>query len=468
MRHAAIDITEAQFPETLQVDNASWRLRYRFEPGHLLDGVTVTVPLHLLNTLSDTPWDWLVPGMVRDKVSAYLKALPKNLRRNLFPLPEQVTSFLTHADSARPFNEALADFVRQRAGEAVSPAVWDGADIPAHLKMNFRVIDDAGREMASGRDLAALKAQLGEAAQLTFGSVGKETTGIERDGLRTWDFGDLPAEIAFTKAGRKLTGYPALVDETESVAIRLFDVKTAADSAMRMGVTRLMRLALKEQMKQLEKNLKGFDQAAMQLRSVASVDDLRADVIAAICDRAFIGDDETPRTQKAFEAQLKRARTRLPAVSEGAIRLLTSIGADYHQISLTLNAAKGLLAKPAADIRDQLKYMILKGFFSSTPWAQLTHLPRYLQAMQRRLEKYPRDPARDARHTQSLIEWRQRYVDLLEKQMRAGAIDPRLLEVRWQLEELRVSLFAQELKTPYPISYKRLEKFWSGLVQGTK
>ncbi len=471
MRHAAHDITEEQFPETLRVDEGNnWKLRYRFEPGHALDGVSVTVPLHLLNTLSDTPFDWLVPGMVRDKVTAYLKALPKGLRRNLFPLPEQVTAFLSGADNSRAFLEALADFVRARAAlhanEPVAPSVWDGADIPAHLKMNFRVIDDAGREMASGRGLAALKTQLGEAAQLTFGASAKADSvvgGIERDGIRTWDFGDLPAQIAFTRSGRKLTGYPALVDESESVAIRLFDVKSAADAAMRAGVTRLTRLTLKEQIKQLEKSLKGLDQASMQLRAVTSADDMRTDVLAAICDRAFIGEDEVPRTQKEFEAQLKRARTRLPAVSEGALRLFGSIAAEFHQVSLNLNTAKGPLSRPAADIRAQLQRLIYKGFFAATPWVQLTHLTRYLQAMQRRLEKYPRDPTRDDRHTQSLVEWQQRYQELLEKQVRAGAVDPRVLEARWQLEELRVSLFAQELKTPYPISYKRLEKIWSGL-----
>ena len=460
MRHSAIDITEAQFPETLRVNDTTYKLRYRFEPGHPLDGVTLTVPLHLLNTLEETPFDWLAPGMIRDKVGAYLKVLPKNLRRNLFPLPEQVTAFLTAGNTRQPFVEALANFVRQRAGQPVLPGVWDGADIPQHLRMNFRVIDDAGREMASGRDLAALKAQLGQAAQLTFSKV---ETGIERDNLKVWDCGDLPEQIAFTRNGRKLTGYPALVDERESVAIRLFDVKQAADEAMRPGVIRLMRLALKEQMKQLEKNLRGFDQAAMQLRGVMNVDDLREDVIAAITDRAFIGDDALPRTQKEFEAQLKRARTRLPAVSEGACRLLGAIGVEHHQLSLALGAAKGVLARPASDAKNCIKLLIYKGFFKLTPWEQLAHLPRYLQAMQRRLEKYPRDPARDARHAASIGEWWQRYQDALEKQTKAGAVDERLREFRWQLEELRVSLYAQELKTPYPVSYKRIEKFWNGM-----
>ena len=466
MRHAAMEITEAQFPETLHAGDVSYKLRYRFEPGHPLDGVSLTVPLHLLNTLEETPFDWLVPGLIRDKAAAYLKALPKALRRNLFPLPEQVTAFLTGCDAHKPFTAALADFVRKRAGQPVATDVWDGADIPAHLKMNFRVIDDAGREMAGGRDLPALKAQLGQAAQLTFGDVGKTETGIERDNIRTWDCGDLPEQIAFSRSGRKLTGYPALVDEGDSVAIRLFDVKQAADAAMRLGVTRLMRLTLKEQMKQLEKNLRGFDQVAMQLRAIAGVDDLREDLIAAILDRACIGDDALPRTQKDFELQVKRARTRLPAVSEGACRLLTAIAAEYHQVSLRLSAAtqaKSPLMRPAADIKAQLARLIYKGCISTSPWEQLAHLPRYLQAMQRRLEKFPRDMERDARHTASISAWWKQYEELNAKQQQAGNVDPRVDELRWQLEELRVSLFAQELKTPYPISYKRIEKFFNAM-----
>ena len=460
MRHSAIAITEDQFPETLRVNEVTYKVRYRFEPAHPLDGVTVTVPLHLLNTLEETPFDWLAPGMIRDKVAAYLKALPKTLRRNLFPLPEQVTAFLTECDTRKPFTTALADFVRKRAGQPVAATVWDGAEIPAHLKMNFRVIDDAGRELANERDLAALQAQLGQAAQLTFATV---ETGIERDNIKVWDCGDLPEQISFARNGRKLTGYPALVDENVSVAIRLFDVKQAADAAMRLGVTRLMRLALKEQMKQLEKNLRGFDQAAMQLRGVAGVDDLREDVIAAITDRAFIGEDALPRSQKDYETQLKRARTRLPAVSEGACRLLAAIGAEYHQVSLALGAAKGVLSRPGADIKAQLSRLIFKGWFAATPWEQLAQLPRYLQAMQKRLEKYPRDVERDGKHAASISGWRKKYEELLERQTQAGTVDARLHELRWHMEELRVSLFAQELKTPYPISYKRLEKFWSAI-----
>jgi len=467
MRHAASDITEAQFPETFAAAGTELALKYRFDPGHALDGVTATVPLHLLNKLEAADFDWLVPGLIRDKVTFAFKALPKTIRRNLVPVPEQVTGFLTECEKREAggvrreaFADALRTFVQRAVGAPVAAETLEAIDYPPHLRMNFRVVDDAGRELAGGRDLAALKAQLSQAAQLTFG---KAEPGIERDNIRVWDFGDLPREISFDRGGHRLTGYPALVDEGDSVAIRLFDVQQTAQAAMRAGVTRLMRLMLKEQMKQLEKSLRGFEQAALQLRAVANADDLRGDLIAAITDRAFVGEDALPRTQQEFEAQLKRARTRLPAVSEAACRLFVAIAAEYHSVSLKLGGSGGALARVSADVRAQLARLVCKGFFSATPWEQLAHLPRYLKALELRLEKYARDPARDAKHAQSVAELWKRYEERLDKQRKAGAVDPRLEEFRWQLEELRVSLFAQELKTPYPVSYKRLDKIWNAM-----
>jgi ATP-dependent helicase HrpA len=443
------------------------RLSYRFDPGHPLDGVTVTVPLHLLNKLESASFDWLVPGMIRERVAFAFKALPKTIRRHLIPLPEQVTAFLEASDAGAAKGEGresltacLARFVQRRLGQPVSSSTWDSIDMPQHLRMNFRVVDDAGRELATGRDLAALQAQLGEAAQLTFSAA---EPGIERDDLRAWDFGDLPQQISFTRNGRRLIGYPALVDKEDSVAIRLFDVRQTSDAAMRAGVRRLMRLTLKEQVKQLEKQLRGFEAASLQLRGVASADHIKEDLISAIADRAFIGEDAVPRTQAEFEAQRGRARTRLPAVTEAASRLHVAIAAEYQNVMLRLASSGNALARPAADIRAQLARLIHKRTFSDTPWERLADLPRYLKAMQVRLEKYPKDPERDAKHAASIAELSKRYEQSIERQRKAGTVDTRLEEFRWHLEELRVSLFAQELKTPYPVSIKRLQKLWGTL-----
>jgi len=389
------------------------------------------------------------------------------------PLQDQVTRFLEEQDGAgdgengkgngsASLLNALARYIKMRTGEIISAEIWEDADIPAHLRMNYRVIDDAGRELATGRDLPALKAQLGQAAQLTFA---KADPGIERTGLTAWDFGDVPEQISFERTGRRLTGYPALVDEGESVAIRLFDTREAADASMRAGVIRLLRFEMKEQMKQLDKSLPGLTQAVMQLRGVANADDLKADLVNAICDRAFIGDDTLPRSETGYAAQKQRARTRLPAVRDAACRMFAAIADEYHRASLRLGNVPPALNRVAADIRAQLQRLVYKGFFSATPWEQLQHLPRYLKAITIRLDKYAANPERDGKHAASISEFAKLYQERSDKLRKAGAAEAALEDFRWQLEELRVSLFAQELRTPFPVSAKRLKRVWESLTR---
>ncbi len=457
MRHGAKGVTETLFPDALQVGAAACRLGYRFEPGHPLDGVTLSLPLHLLNQAGEARCQWLVPGMVREKVTWLIKALPKHLRRGCVPVPEFVTAALGEIGPGEvPLTDALAAFIARKTGQEVPADAWAGADIPPHLRMNFRVVDEAGRELAMGRDLGELRQKLGQAAQLTFGRAPE--LGFEREDVTAWDFGDLPERITFSRGGGQLTGYPALVDEAGTVAIRLFDTAEAAVAAMRSGLRRLLRLTLREQMKQLEKGLPGFTQMALQARSIADPETLKEDLLSAIADRAFLGDDPLPRNQRQFEAQKERARTRQAAVAQSACRTAAEIFAEYHAVQAKLWTK--LPAAPAADIREQLEHLLFKGFLAATPWAQLQHLPRYLRAIQRRLEKHAGNAERDARHLAAVRALWQDYRARLEKHRKAGSTDPKLAEFRWMIEELRVSLFAQELKTPYPVSVKRLQKVW--------
>lgn len=325
--------------------------------------------------------------------------------------------------------------------------------------MYFRIVDEKGHELAGGRDLAALRGQLGQTAQMTFAQAADSAH--ERSGLTLWNFGELPKTVNFMRNGVATLGYPALVDEKESVAIRLFDTADAATQSLRAGVKRLLWLALKEQMKQLEKNLPGFNQIAMQARALMSADALREDMLNCIADRAFIGDDELPRNEKEFQKQRDRAKTRLPAVAQATIRIASEIFAELHTVDARL-AGK---YPPAliTDLREQRANLIYAGFLSATPWPYLQHLPRYIKAMQRRLDKFAERGQRDLTHIASLKNWWQRYLAYIEKAQRINPNKEELIAFRWMLEELRVSLFAQELKTPFPISFKRLEKAWAAL-----
>jgi ATP-dependent helicase HrpA len=464
MRHAAASVTEEQFPEFLEMAGARLPLKYRFASGHALDGLTLTVPLALLNQLDATRLSWLVPGMVREKVGAYLKALPKALRNRLTPLAEVVTAFLERpASGSDSLRDALRMFVSERLGAPLPVDVWDAQELPPHLRVNVLVVDAAGRELAADRDLAALRARLGEAAQLSFAAA---EPSFERKGIRAWDFGDLPETLAIVRDGRSLTGYPALIEEADGIALKLLDTRAAADAATRAAILTFMRAQLKDALRRWEKGEPGFIQSALQLKPALASDALLGDVLGAICDRAFIGEDPLPRSERAFAAQVKRARTRLPAVAESAFRLLSAIAAEYHGLSRRIAALPKPLARLGADAAAQRDYLVAPGFFSATPWGSLVHMPRYLKALDRRLAKYPENPQRDAKHAQAVAALWQRYRDRTEAHRLAGRREPALDAFRWQIEELRVSLFAQELRTPFPVSYKRLEKAWKELSAG--
>ena len=490
MRHHAAEVTEVQFPETIDVAGNALPLRYRFEPGHPEDGITLTVPLPLLNQVDPARLDWLVPGMIREKVHWYLKALPKALRNRETPLPPVVTAFLVASDASRDaadardtraaagtggdtprggareghksVADALRDFLESRWSTRIPPDTWDDAEPPPHLIVNIRVVDAAGRELASGRDLRALQTQLGEAAQLTFAA---HDPGIERSGAKAWDFGELPESISFIRNGRRLTGYPAAVDEGTSVGVKLVDTADAAQRAHRAGVIRLLRLALSEHVKQLEKGWSGFNAVALQLRGRIAPEQLRDDMIDAIVDRAFIGDDPLPRNAAQFDAQKQRARARLPAVRDGIQRLLAEIAADVVQLGAALAALPPALRSLSRAIDAHRDRLVHPGFLTSTGWEHLAHVPRYLKALMRRVRKYPENPERDARHAAAIDLWRQKWEAHRAREQMLGRNNPALDDFRWWIEELAVALFAQELKTPFPVSQKRLEKRWSELMR---
>ncbi len=463
MRHGADAITAVQFPEKIVLDGVETNLKYRFEPSHILDGVTATVPLALLNQLNPVQTEWLVPGMLREKLTYLIKALPKTFRRVCVPVPEFVTGFLEHVDNqfSLPLLETLAAYIQHKTTLKIGKEDWNLSEIPPHHLMNFSVVDDAGRELAMGRDWNSLKKQLGSAAQLTFRNTSPD---IEKTGLKQWDFGDLPQTLSFERDGLKVTGYPALEDADDSISVKLFDTEREAERSHRKGVCRLMRFELKEQMKQLEKCLPNFNQYALTLRNVMSADDLREDMIRAIADRAFIGEDELPRTNADFMKLKQRARTRLPAVTEAIARQAQAIATEYQLLIQKQSQMAATVNRLKRDLELQVSLLVYKGCFSQTPWEQLQHIPRYLKALRLRIEKQPANPDRDGKNAASVgLIW-QKWQDKINALNSAHLdISQSLQDFRWLIEELRVSLFAQELKTPFPISIKRLEKTWADM-----
>ena len=462
MQHAAAHITEEQFPKFWQTADGKFKLSYRFEPHHPLDGVTMTVPLTVLNRLHAPSLEWLVPGMLREKIQLLIKALPKQIRRICVPVPEFITKFLeSNPDRQAAIIPQLAHFIAKSAGdmrilEQIDQDAWAAQELPEHCYLNLRIIDDGGQELAGGRKLHELQQQLGQAAAVTFRDNTQE---FERDNVTAWDIGTLPESIKFARGKQQLTGYLGLQKEKDGrIALRLFDTAEAAEQAHRQGVIELMKLQLKEQVKDLNKGIQGFTQAAMLLKHI-NADTLRDDLTQAVCDRAFIGEDELPRNEKAFKEQIKRARSRLPAVKEALSRYLQETAAAYAELN-------GKLGKHPLThlLRLRLQTLLAPGFASHTPWAQWPRLPIYLKAMTLRLEKYSSNPARDAAREADIQELEQMWQEKTDSLIKQGLpISDDLAAFRWMIEELRVSLFAQELKTPYPVSVKRLLKVWDGL-----
>ena len=449
------------FPETLQVDGVSCKFTYRFEPGHVLDGVTLTLPLYLLNKIEPAAVDWLVPGLIREKLVLLLKSLPKDKRRPLIPLPDAVTTFLSVAKPGEhTLREALAAFIRKKTSADIRHEDWT-SELPLHLQMNLRVVDDSGQELASGRDLMALRQQLGGAASITYGSK-SDAVEFEKTGLTEWQFGDLPEQVKFSRAGRELVGFPALVDNGESVDLRLLDTADNAVQETRRGVVRLLRLALNLQFKQLDKDLARETALAMKYRHFGSADALRAELLDAIAYRALLGDDDTPRSEKAFGKQKERAKPRISVVKQALLRDVAEILDLHAQVTARLNAKPQFVAA-MRDETSHLAALVGPGFITATPWAHMKDLPRYLRGILKRLEKLPAAEQRDSRGMAGVLTLQNKY--LARCQQVQGTLPAALEDFRWQLEELRISLFAQELKTPYPVSVKRLDKLWDELAR---
>ena len=454
-----LDLSQGLYPENLKIDGVECAVKYRFEPGHPLDGATLSLPLYLLNRVSEAQLDWAIPGLLRDRTNALFKALPKDIRNSFIPLAQTVTAFLGEASAGEaPLAQSVAAWVARRTGKQADVRE---AEVDAHLRLNLRVLDDGGQELAMGRDLAALRRQLGETASLTYGGS-EQTSEHERDGITAWDFGDLPVSVQFSRGGQKLTGYPALVDDGESVSMKLLDTRENAEAESRKGVVRLMRLALSAQFKQLEKELSRQTALALKYRAFGNADVFFGELLDTVANRACLGEDELPRKQKEFDKQKERAKPRIAPVMQALLKSVEEC-LDLHQQVQARLAQKSPFAHAQKDEQAHLSTLVYPGFIGATPWERWQHLPRYLRAILRRFEKLPSAGDRDVRHTAIIQGLESRCQERLAKHRKAGIHDPQLAEFRWHLEELRVSLFAQELKTPYPVSAKRLEKIWESI-----
>ena len=520
MRHEAAGITTQAFPKHIRLGGTDCQASYLHEPGDARDGVTVTVPLFVLNQVSEDRCEWLVPGLLKDKIQALLKSLPQRPRSRFVPLPESAARLAAEFSVPALFgNGSLTDVLLKKARDETSLDIkrtdFKHEMLSPHLFMNLCVVDEHGRQMGMGRNLGALKGELGARARGAFQALAqlKVASSPQKDGrpinssvtkedgtlasaiqiksgsdpnssnssraqsaktpvtpqrYTAWTFGELPELMEISKGGQTLIGFPALVDMGDAVTIEVFDEPDVAAIKNRAGLRRLFALQIKDALKYLEKNIPDLQKMAVAYMQVGrsvdgagggTADELKAQIIDVALDRAFLL-DPLPDDEITFKRRTEEGRGRLTLIANEVARLagtiLLEFGAATRKIKDTKNAPDA-----TADCTQQLQRLMPKNFMAATPWPQLQHYARYLKAIPLRLDKYRADPARDALRLNELKPQEQRYWRLVSD--RKGAQDARMLEFRWLLEELRVSFFAQELRTPQPVSIKRLDKAWGQL-----
>jgi ATP-dependent helicase HrpA len=458
MLHGAGNVTEAQFPDSLQLDGMTLQLSYHFEPGHDEDGVTLTIPLPALNLLQPYRFEWLVPGLLHEKVCQLLKSLPKVLRRNFVPVPNFADACLqVLAPSEVSLLEALQQQLFKMTGVKVAASDWDLSKLTPHMLMNFKVVDDNGKVIAMGRDLLQLQNRLKGKAQKSFAAV--PVWDGEREDITEWDFGDLAEMIEFERNGVQLRGFPALIDGKDGIALRLRDTAEQAQHETSIALRRLVAFALPDKIKYLNKNLPDLKQFCLYYAPTGQCNELLQDIVDTVIDQAFFSQGELPRTQQQFQAALEQGKSRLMVTANELSSLLLEVLAEYHQLNKKL---KGTLSpstlQAAADIREQLKHLVYPGFVNQTPIEWLREYPRYFKAISKRLEKLPAAAARDRQHMMEINPLWQDYLERKAAKEQRGVMDATLERCRWMIEELRVSLFAQELRTRMPVSVQRIRK----------
>ncbi|HEV2430887.1 MAG TPA: ATP-dependent RNA helicase HrpA [Burkholderiales bacterium] len=452
MRHEAAGITTQNFPPALELGPNRCALEYHFEPGSARDGVTLNVPLALLNQVPAARTEWLVPGLLKEKVKALAKSIPQRLRHKLGSLEDFATGFHATVPAADlPLTEALRRYIRSGFNLELPLDAFRPDSAPPHLHMNFRVLDEHGRQLDMGRDLAALKRKHGTKTQ----DIIHSEAPIEKSERYTgWTMGDLPELMEIQRGGQTLIGYPALVDEGQDglhagVTLQVFDSPEKARELHRAGVLRLLAIAFRDRIRDLERSL---------AKDVV-LGPLKTDVVAAALTRTFL-QGSAPTTQAEFAKRLDEGRSRFTLIAQEIARTASGILAERTAIEKKLNATVKTFPAQTEDVKQQLGRLLAAGWLARTPWERLQHLPRYLKASSMRLDKLRADPARDARFAAELASIEQPYCREAVARARHGAPSAQFEQFGWLLEELRVSLFAQELKTPVPVSVKRLMKLW--------
>ena len=474
LRTDASHVTPAAYPDGFEAARGVvLPLEYANEPGAKHDGVTLRVPVEAADQLDPARLGWLVPGLLPEKVTAMIRSLPKPLRRNFVPAPQWADRIIESLTDGRgTLEEAVAAAMGRLSGVRVTPSDFDLSQLPDHLRMNVRVVDAAGEVLAEARSLGEVRAAVGgrAAEALAEATQGQGEGAWHRDGLTRWDFGELPESVELERAGVQLRAFPALVDQGDAAGLRLLESPDAARRTHRGGVRRLLALSLAKPLAHQIKTMPDLQAMTLHAATLMPADVLRRELSTLIVDRACLGDDDasTLRDGLAFADRLEHGWGRLSEAATAAGRLVTSILREHHAARLAIDAAceQPALTQAVGDVRWQLQTLMPEGFLTATPWPWLMQFPRYLKAARLRLERLTAStpstvpPARDADALRQLAPHLRRLLGRQREHAARRVVDPALEDYLWMIEELRVSLFAQELGTAVKVSPQRLDRQW--------
>lgn len=458
----SVDASADAYPDYRQINGVALPLTYQFEPGHGADGVSVRIPVAALNALEPEPFEWLVPGLLEDKVITLIRALPKSLRRNFVPVPDFAQAVLEAIEAAEgSLESAVRAELRRMTGVDLPADIWDDAPMPEHLCMHFQVVDAEGHTLGEGRDLPALQREFGRQASADFQA--RNAVAFEQTQITDWPMQALPDQVPFEQGGVTLQGYPGLSAEADGVALRLFDSAERAAAAHHAGVRALLMKRFAQQARYLRRGLEGLDRLAIDYRDVDTADAFKREFAAAVFDHVFLADD-LPYDAQAWSQRCAQGGEALIPTGERLRDRVSAILQRYRRVQRALKGEIGLAVVDSyQDCRQQLAGLIYPGFLLHTPVDRFAELPRYLEAMEKRLQRLERDPNRD-QACLAVIQPHQRRLDqTLERHQRRAIRDPALRQVRWMIEEYRVSLFAQELGTRERVSEKRLAQSWESV-----
>ncbi len=455
-RGDASHVTDLDYPNFWHQGGLKLKLSYQFEPGEDNDGVTVHIPLPILNQVEPDGFDWQIPGLRQELVIALIKSLPKPIRRSFVPAPNYADAFLSRVEAqSMPLLDALEKELKRMTGVTVLREDWKPEQVPDHLKITYRSVDHRNRKLKESKDLFGLKESLKDKVQETLSQVADDD--IEQEGLKTWSFGALPERYQQKRGGFEVKAFPALVDNKDSVGIKLFETQEEQQTVMQQGLRRLVLLNVPSPIKYLHANLPNKSKLGLYFNPYGRVLDLIDDCIACGIDKLLEQQGGLVWEPEKFEATKEFIRAELGDTVVDVAKQVEEILTTAFSINKRLKGRVDLtMAFALSDIKAQIDGLIFKGFATECGWKRLPDILRYMRAIERRMEKLPIDPNKDRVHILKIDSVVSDYKELLNKIPKGQPVPDQVKEIRWMIEELRVSYFAQQLGTPYPVSDKRV------------